>query len=86
MGRGLALWTRRFTPAGFPFAFAGRDRLLTLAFKEMLLGPARWKSGCPPLLEPSLKVERDTAHNRNSGFVAPVSNALTRAVLQRSTP
>jgi hypothetical protein len=29
------------------------------------------ESGGPPLLEPSLKVERDTAHHQNSGFGRP---------------
>jgi hypothetical protein len=56
----------RFTPAG-SFSFSGRGKLLTPPLKAMLLGRGRWrrrgKSGCPPLLEPSLKVERDTAHN-----------------------
>jgi len=30
------------------------------------------KSGCPALIKLSLKVERDTVHGENSGFVAPV--------------
>jgi hypothetical protein len=29
------------------------------------------KSGGPPLLEPSFKVQRDRTHNQNSGVVAP---------------
>jgi hypothetical protein len=45
--------------------------LLTLPFKAMLLGRGRCnrrgKSGGPALLEPSLKVKRDTAHYENSG-------------------
>jgi hypothetical protein len=55
---------RRFTPAGFSFAFVGRgDPLMLLRpFKAMLFGRAG-KSGRPPPLEPSLKVQRDIAHN-----------------------
>jgi hypothetical protein len=48
----------------------------TLPFKLMLFRLYRWfrsKSRGPPLFEPSLKVERDIAHNQNSGFVAPNS-------------
>jgi hypothetical protein len=59
-------------PAGFSFAFAGRGELLMLLlpFKAMLpLGHAR-KSGGPPLLEPSFKVQRENAHNQSSGFTA----------------
>jgi hypothetical protein len=59
-------------PAGFPFAFLGRrDEPLMLFFKAMLFG---WtgKSGRPPPLEPSLKVQRNIAHDQSSGFaVAP---------------
>jgi hypothetical protein len=72
---GIVRFTRgrpkgRFNPAGFSFAFAGRGKLLTLPF-AMLLERAR-KSGGPSLLEPSFKVQRNTAHNQSSGFaVAP---------------
>jgi|SRR6266478_1455391 len=53
-----------------PFAFAGRGKLLTLPF-AMLSERAR-KSRGPPLLAPSFKVQRNTAHNQSSGFaVAP---------------
>jgi hypothetical protein len=38
-----------------------------LPFKAVLIGRAG-KSGCPPLLEPSLKFQRDIAHNQSSGF------------------
>ena len=70
------------TPAGFSFDFAGRsDPLMLLPFKAMLFGGAG-KSGRPPPLEPSLKVQRDIAHNQSSGFaVTPRSRALTRAGL-----
>ena len=47
---------------------------MLLPFKAMLLFErARGrKSGCPPLLAPSFKVQRNTAHNQSSGFaVAP---------------
>jgi hypothetical protein len=43
------------------------------------------KSGGPPLLAPSFKVQRNTAHNQSSGFaVAPGLQAITRADLYRS--
>jgi hypothetical protein len=45
--------------------------MLLLRFKAMLFGRAG-KSGRPPPLEPSLKVQRNIAHNQISGFaVAP---------------
>jgi hypothetical protein len=65
--------TRRFTPADFSFAFVGRGErlMLLLRFKAMLFSRAG-KSGRPPPLEPSLKVQRDIAHSQISGFaVAP---------------
>jgi hypothetical protein len=70
------------TPAGFSFAFVGRgDPLMLLPFKAMLFGRAG-KSGRPPPLEPSLKVQRDIAHNQSSGFaVAAGSKVSTRAGL-----
>ena len=59
----------QLNPAGFSFAFAGCGKLLTLLF-PMLLERAR-KSGGPPLLAPSFKVQRDV-HSKRSGFaVAP---------------
>jgi len=60
-------------PVGFSFAFVGRGDalMLLLLFKAMLFGGAG-KSGRPPPLEPSLKVQGDIAHNQSSGFaVAP---------------
>jgi hypothetical protein len=44
--------------------------LLLLPFKAMLLSESARgrKSGNPPLFAPSFKVQRNTAHNRNSGF------------------
>jgi hypothetical protein len=55
--------------------------MLLLRFKAMLFGRAG-KSGRPPPLEPSLKVQRDIAHNQISGFaVAPGSKVSTRADL-----
>jgi len=74
MGTGLGPRSRarRLNPAGFSFAFVGRgDPLMLLPFKATLFGRAG-KSGRPPPLEPSLKVQRDIAHNQCSGFaVAP---------------
>ena len=66
---------RRLNPASFSFPFAGRGRL-TLRFKPMLLVRGGFhrpgKSGGPPLLEPSFKVEGNGAHNQSSGLaVAP---------------
>jgi hypothetical protein len=50
--------------------------MLLLPFKAMLFGWAG-KSGRPLPLEPSLKVQRDIAHNQSSGFaVAPRSQDL----------
>jgi len=58
----------RFNPACFSFGFGG---LLLLLLLRLALG-RRWrsrptKSGGPPPLEPSLKVQGDDTHN-NSGF------------------
>jgi hypothetical protein len=72
-------------PAGFPFLGRGDPLMLLLRFKAVHFGRAG-KSGRPPPLEPSLKVQRDIAHNQSSGFaVAPRVKASTRAGLQRST-
>ena len=50
--------------------------MLLLPFKAMLFGRAG-KSGRPPPLEPSLKVQRDIAQNQSSGFaVAPQVKGL----------
>jgi hypothetical protein len=66
---------RRLNATGFAFAVVGRGELLMLLlFKAMLLlERARGrKAGGPPLLAPSLKVQRNTAHIQSSGFaVAP---------------
>ncbi len=67
---------RRLNAVGFSFAVVGRGELsmLLLPFKAMLLlERARGrKSGGPPMLAPSFKVQRDNAHNQSSGFaVAP---------------
>lgn len=62
---------RRLNATGFAFAVVGRGELLMLLlFKAMLLlERARGrKAGGPPLLAPSLKVQRDNAHNQSSGF------------------
>jgi hypothetical protein len=76
--------TRRFPPADFSFAFVGRGEallVLLLRFKAMLFGRAG-KSGSPALLEPSLEVQRNIAHDQISGFaVAPGSKVSTRAGL-----
>jgi hypothetical protein len=55
------------TPAGFAFVGCGDPLMPLLPFKAVLIGRAG-KSGRPPLLEPSLKVQRDIAHNQSSGF------------------
>jgi hypothetical protein len=69
------------TRAGFAFVGCGDPLMPLLPFKAVLFGRAR-KSGRPPLLEPSRKVQRDIAHNQSSGFaVAPGSKAQTRAGL-----
>ena len=80
------LEARHLNLAGFLFGFAGRGDLLTLLLMPVLLEDSRGrrlrKSGRPPPLEPSLKVQRDIAHNQSSGFaVAPGSKASTRAGL-----
>ena len=66
---------RRLNVAGFSFAVIGRGELLLLPFKAMLLSERarRRKSGRPPPLATSFKVQGDIAHNsKNSGFaVAP---------------
>jgi hypothetical protein len=55
--------------------------MLLLRFKATLFGRAG-KSGRPPSLEPSLKVQRDIAHNQSSGFaIAPRVKGSTRAGL-----
>ena len=76
---------RRLNATGFAFAVVGRGELLMLLlFKAMLLleRAGGRKAGGPPLLAPSFKVQRNTAHNQSSGFaVAPRSKALTRAAL-----
>src|SRR5260221_13034511 len=62
---------RRPNATGFAFAVVGRGELLMLLlFKAMLLlERARGrKSGGPPLLAPSFKVQRNTAHNQSSRF------------------
>jgi hypothetical protein len=64
---------RRLNATGFAFAVVGGGELLMLLpFKAMLLlERARGrKAGGPPLLAPSFKVQRNTAHNQSSGFVA----------------
>ena len=65
---------RRLNAVGFAFAVVGRGELmLLLPFKAMLLlERARGrKSGGPPLLAPSFKVQRDNAHNQSSGLWSP---------------
>ena len=65
---------RRFNPAGFSFGFGRFGKLLLLL--RLAWGRRWWsrptKSGGPPLFEPSLKVQGYNAHNRNSGFAAPL--------------
>ena len=74
---------RRPNPEGFSFAFTRRGELFALPFRPTLLGRSRCnrqqKSGGPSLFEPSLKVQRDNAHNQNSRFaLPPVSTSSTR--------
>ena len=59
--------TRRPNLAGFSLLFAGGGLLLLTRRIAMLLGNSR-KSGGPPLLAPSFKVQRNSAHNPTSGF------------------
>jgi hypothetical protein len=47
------------------------DLLFILALFERGLRRLPHKSGGPPPLEPSFKVQRDRTHRRNSGVVAP---------------
>ena len=62
---------RRPSPAGFPFGFGGRAKWLTVLFTLALSGRGRRrlprKSGGPTLFAPSFEVQRDRAHDRNSG-------------------
>jgi hypothetical protein len=68
-------------PAAFAFLGHGDALMLLLRFKATLFGGAG-KSGRPPPLEPSLKVQRNTTHNQSSGFaIAPRVKASTRAGL-----
>jgi len=73
---------RRPNPAGFSFDFAVLGKLSNLLFMPVLLGRGRrnrpHKSGGPPLFEPSLKVQRDNAHNQNSTFALPGLNGPQR--------
>ena len=66
---------RILSATGFAFAVVGLGELLMLLlFKAMLLleRACGRKAGGPPLLAPSFKVQRNTAHNQSSGFaVAP---------------
>jgi hypothetical protein len=62
---------RRLNATGFAFAVVGRGELLMLLlFKAMLLleRAGGRKAGGPPLLAPSFKVQRNTAHNQSSRF------------------
>jgi hypothetical protein len=77
-GRSQAL---RVEPVGFSFARVGCRQLQTiLPFKPILLGRDRrirlGKSGGPPLLAPSLKVEGDSAHDRNLRVRGPSCDCL----------
>jgi hypothetical protein len=64
------------SPAGFSFSLAEGARILTGAFQDNAFGCGRYnprgKSSGPALLEPSLKVQRDVAHNLNSTLAAEV--------------
>jgi hypothetical protein len=77
---GQASWLSFTT--GFSFAAAGRGKLLTAPFKSMLLGAADAldkASLAAQLLDLSLYVKRNTAHNQSSAFVvAPVSRINAR--------
>ena len=70
----------------FTQSLVRRSRPLIWPLKLTLFGCRRIgseESGGPPPFEPSLKVERNTAHKENSGFIAPGVIALTREDLQR---
>jgi hypothetical protein len=77
---------RRLNPAVFSFGFGGLGKLLLL---RLALG-RRWrsrpdKSGGPPLFEPSLKVQRNVAHNPPADSRScPGATASTRAARKRS--
>ena len=61
-------------PVSYCFSLARRVQLLILPFQLTFRRGRRIRSGesgGPPLFEPSLKVERDTAHHQNSGFGRP---------------
>jgi hypothetical protein len=66
----------RGSPAGFSFSLAEGARILTGAFQDNAFGCGRYnprgKSSGPALLEPSLKVQWDVAHNSNSALAAEV--------------
>ena len=72
----------------FFFAFGWRSSLF-LTFKPLVLRRRRWirprKSGGPPLVELSLKVQRDVAHYPPPGSRScPGTTASTRSALKRS--
>jgi hypothetical protein len=74
---------------GFFFHAYGARRGLEGTFQPVAFGHGRCgprhKPGGPPLLEFSLKVKRNSAHNQSSAFVdAPVLEALTRVIDLRS--
>jgi hypothetical protein len=72
--RWRGLTAGRLKLVGFSFALAGRRRLPTVPCKLMLFRRVRRlrsESGGPPLFEPSLKIEGDTAHNPKLRLVAP---------------
>src|SRR5258705_32870 len=75
---------RRPNATGFAFAVVGRGELLMLLlFKAMLLleRAGGRKAGGPPLLAPSFKVQRNTAHNQSSRFRRRCSKALTPSMV-----
>jgi hypothetical protein len=64
--------------SGFCFRFCGARQVGDGAFRVGVFGRCsrRGKSSGPPLLKPSLKVERNSAHSQSSAFVVARSCGL----------
>ena len=74
---------------GFFFRPCGARRSVEGTFQSVAFGLCRCgpgdKSGSPPLLDFSLKVKRNSAHNQSSALSTPRSlRALTRVIDERS--
>jgi hypothetical protein len=78
-------WSPLYRTGGFLFRYCGARQAVDGAFQVDAFGRdrciRRGKFSGPPLLEPSLYVKRNTAHNQSSAFVvAPVLKASTRLI------